>query len=178
MATNKDVKIILDKICVSTSALYEIFGVDESTVGRWAKKGCPKAQRGWWSIKDVLDWRSISFKDAKDSKDLNFSEKKTYFEGKLKEAQLEAISLKNQISKGEYIPKEDIVKELQRFFVILKRSMGGYSRKVAAELAHLVDAAEARRMERLINEITNNVLEQISINGVYDGKKTGKDNNS
>jgi len=174
MATTKDTKIIAGKVCVTTSALYEIFDVNESTLVRWAEKGCPKVQRGWWSIKDVLEWRSATFDKEKDIEEMNFSEKKVYYEGKLKEAQLEAIDLKNKIAKGEYIEKDVIVKELQRFFTILKRSMSGYSRKIAAELSHLVDTSDARRMERLINEVTNNVLEQISIDGVYEAKKTGK----
>ena len=61
MAEKKDTKVIAGKICVTTSALYEIFDVNESTLVRWAEKGCPKVQRGWWAIKDVLEWRGSTF---------------------------------------------------------------------------------------------------------------------
>lgn len=175
MAKKKDIKIIAEKICVSTSALYDILAIDESTLVRWGQKGCPKVKRGWWSIKDVLDWRSANFEKDKTPEKMNFSEKKVYYEGKLKEAQLEAVALKNQISKGEYIAKDEIVTELQRFLTILKKSMTGYSKKIATELSHLVDTTEARRMEHLIQETTTNVLEQLSIDGVYEATK-GKKN--
>lgn len=170
MAKDKDIKIIAEKICVSTSALYDIFGVDESTIVRWAAKGCPKVQRGWWSVKDVLDWRNANFDKDKDIEEMNFTEKKVYYEGKLKQAQLETVELKNKIAKGEFIEKEEIVDELKRFLTILKRSMTGYSKKIATELSHLIDSTEARRMENLIKETTESVLAQLSIDGVYETK--------
>ena len=114
MAKEKDVKIIASKVCVSTSALLEILEVNESTLVRWAEKGCPKVQRGWWSIKDVLDWRNASFKamTENDIDKMSIAEKKTYYDGKVKEAQLEALNLKNKIAQGDYIAKDEIVEEL------------------------------------------------------------------
>lgn len=176
MAKEKDIKIIAGKVCVSTSALYEILDVNESTLVRWAEKGCPKVSRGWWSIKDVLQWRNASFKVVKENEveKLSFIEKKTYYEGKLKAAQFEAIELKNKIAQGDYIAKDEIVEELQRFLVVLKRSMLGFSRKIAADLSHLVDETEARRMGKIISDTTANVLEQLSIDGIYDEKGNKK----
>ena len=172
MAKEKDIKIIAGKVCVSTSALYEILEVNESTLVRWADKGCPKVSRGWWSIKDVLDWRNASFKamTENDIDKMSISEKKTYYDGKVKEAQLEALNLKNKIAQGEYIAKEEIVAEHQRFLVVLKKSMTSFSRKIAADLSHIVDSTEARRMGKLISDTTANVLEQLSIDGVYEAK--------
>jgi len=101
---------------------------------------------------------------------MSISEKKTYYDGKVKEAQLEALNLKNKIAQGEYIAKEEIVAELQRFLVVLKKSMTSFSRKIAADLSHIVDSTEARRMGKLISDTTANVLEQLSIDGVYEAK--------
>lgn len=171
MATNKDIKIIAEKICVSTQALYNILDCDESTLVRWAAKGCPKVQRGWWSIKDVLDWRNANFTKDKTVDEMNFSEQKVYYEGLLKKAQLEAVDLKNKVASGEYLSKDEIVEELTRFLTILKRSMKSFSKKIATELAHLVSETEARRMEKIVSEVTTNVLEQLSINGVYETNK-------
>lgn len=176
MTKEKDVKIIAGKVCVSTSALYEILDVNESTLVRWAERGCPKVQRGWWSIKDVLDWRNASFKamTENDIDKMSISEKKTYYDGKVKEAQLEALNLKNKIAQGDYIAKGEIVEELQRFLVVLKRSMLGFSRKIAADLSHLVEETEARRIGKLVSETTASVLEQLSIDGVYEAKGNKK----
>lgn len=172
MAKARDIKVIAGKICVSTSALYEIFEVNESTLVRWAERGCPKVQRGWWSIKDVLDWRNASFKalTENDIDKMSLSEKKTYYDAKVKEAQSEALLLKNKIAQGEYIAKDEIVEEMQRFLIVLKRSMTSLSRKIATEMSHSVDSTEARRIGKLVADITNNALEQMSIDGVYGGK--------
>lgn len=105
---------------------------------------------------------------------MSISEKKTYYDGKVKEAQLEALNLKNKIAQGDYIAKGEIVEELQRFLVVLKRSMLGFSRKIAADLSHLVEETEARRIGKLVSETTASVLEQLSIDGVYEAKGNKK----
>lgn len=176
MAKARDVKIIAGKVCVTTSALYEILDVNESTLVRWAERGCPKVQRGWWSIKDVLDWRNASFKalTENDIDKMSISEKKTYYDAKVKEAQSEALMLKNKIAQGEYIAKDEIVEQLQRFLIVLKRSLTSFSRKIATDLSHVVDTTEARRIGKLVSDATNNALEQLSVDGVYDSRKTKK----
>lgn len=176
MAKEKDIKIIAGKVCVTTSALYEILDVNESTLVRWFERGCPKVQRGWWSIKDVLDWRNASFKamTENDIDKMSLSEKKTYYDAKVKEAQSEALLLKNKIAQGEYIAKDEIVEELQRFLIVLKRSLTSFSRKIATDLSHIVDSTEARRIGKLVSDATNSALEQLSVDGVYEGKKGAK----
>lgn len=182
MAKESDVKIINGKICVTSAALYELLGIAESTLVRWGQAGCPKASRGWWVIKDVLEWKGLAeSEDAKEYDDETIKDKpltfqKAYFETRLKEAQCEATDLKNAIAKGDYIPKNEIVEQLKRFFVVLKRSMTGYSKKIATELSFFVEPAEARKIEKLINEITTNALDQLSIEGVYSARNFRKEN--
>lgn len=176
MAQDKDIKIIAEKVCVTTTGLCEILCVDKSTLTRWEQQGCPKIQRGWWSVKDVLDWRSASYDKDKNPEEMHGLEKKIYYEGELKKAQLENIDLKNQIAKGEYIAKGEVVTELQRFLVVLKKSMDGFSQKITTELSHLVETTEARRIKKIVQDVTTGVLEQLSIDGVYEAK--GKKKNT
>jgi len=175
------VKIINDKICLSTSAMCEIFDIDRSTLKRWGDDGCPKAARGWWPLAEVLRWRGLvsadGIKTQDDVEKLSLKEQKLYFEAKYKQAQSEAAEFKNAIAKGEYIRKEDITAELQRFFLVLKRSMMGYSRRVATELSSFVDTLTARRIEKMITELTLDALEQLSIDGIYKAPRRKKTKN-
>jgi len=174
MAKEKDIKIIDGKICCTSQALYELLKINESTLVRWGQNKCPKICRGWWAIEDVLEWRGQTSESPSDE-DIDkqpLSLQKLHYEVQWKKSQSEANELKNAISRGDYIPKEKITEELKRFFVVLKRSMTGYSRKIAIELSHFVEPSEARRMENNIKDLTCNVLEQISIDGVYDAKKS------
>ena len=156
---------------------YEILEVNESTLVRWVDKGCPKVSRGWYSIKDVLDWRNASFKamTENDVDKMNVAERKTFYDSKVKEAQLEAITLKNKIAAGDYIAKDEIVDELNRFLVVLKRSMNTFSKKITTDLQRFVNDTEARRMEKTISDTVHQALLQLSISGVYDSKKTIKE---
>ena len=76
------VKIINDKICLSTSAMCEIFDIDRSTLKRWGDDGCPKAARGWWPLAEVLRWRGLvsadGIKTQDDVEKLSLKEQKLY----------------------------------------------------------------------------------------------------
>jgi hypothetical protein len=168
-------KLINNKVCLSTAAICEVLEVTQQTLSLWDGKGCPKAGRGWWAIGDVLRWRGMvgEGNDNADEK-VSWAQKKLESEVKLKQEKASEAEFKNQIVKGEYVKKDEITAELQRFFVVLKRSMQGYSRTVATELSGFVDVLVARRIEKKISESTNNVLEQLSIDGIYEPSKPSK----
>lgn len=178
MPKQQPTKTIKGQLCHSTSFITDLLEIDRSTLSRWAKDGCPQVALGWWNLKDVLKWKGLvsgsGLKTPEDIKKLSLNEQKLESEIQFKKAQAETSQLKNAIAKGEYIPKQEIVSELQRLLIVLKKSMEGYSSKIAAELSNIVSQQEARRIERLITNLTNNALEQISNNGIYEAKKTGK----
>ena len=100
--------------------------------------------------------------------------KKLKWEAELKKLKAEEAEFKNAIIKGEYISKDEITAELQRFFVVLKRSMLGYSRRIAVEVSPYVEPMIARRIEKMVQELTLDALEQISIDGIYEPPKKKK----
>lgn len=164
-------KIIDGKICLTTAALCEVLGVTQQNLSYWESQGCPKMKRGWWSIQDVLTWKGLigtgGIKTEETLEKISWQQKKLENEVKLKEQKAEEAEMKNAIMRGEYIRKEEITADLQRFFITMKRSLLGYSRKVATELSGIVDSATARRIEKMITEVTVDALEQFSIDGVY-----------
>ncbi len=159
------VKIIEDKICLSTASMCETFNINKSTLKRWSDDGCPKAARGWWPIREVLEWRGLvnasGIQTENDVEKLSLREQKLYYEAKYKQAQSESAAFKNAIERGEYVLKDEITAELKRFFVVLKRSMLGYSRRIATEISPYVDAITARRIEKMITELTVNALQYL-----------------
>lgn len=176
--SNNKVKIIENKICLSTAALCEVLAVSRVTTKRWADEGCPKAAYGWWALADVLRWRGLvgvdGVREAEKDAELTLNQKKLFFEMKYKEAQAEAIELKNEIAQGEYIRRDEVISELTRFFVTIKRSLTGLSRKLATEIGFFVDASTGRRIERQLEEIMNDALYQLSVDGVYEAPKEKK----
>lgn len=164
-------KMINGKICVTTAALTETLGITQQALSLWESQGCPKEARGWWCIRDVLTWKGLitpsGIKTEDGAEKISCVQKKLEAEAKLKEQKAEEAEMKNEITRGEYIRKEEITADLQRFFVVLKRSMLGYSRRIATELSAFVDAVTARRIEKMITELTIDALEQISIDGIY-----------
>ncbi|OPX90286.1 MAG: hypothetical protein A4E53_01172 [Pelotomaculum sp. PtaB.Bin104] len=169
------VKIINDKICLTSPALANILGIDRRTIQGWSESGCPKEARGWWSIKDVLAWRGLvnpgGLKTEDQVEETSLNHKKLKYEAELKKQKAEAAAFENAIARGDYIPKAEVTNELKRFFVVLKRSMLGYSRRIATEVSPYVDSTIARRIEKMITDLTLDALQQLSIDGVYRAPK-------
>ncbi|WP_195940946.1 hypothetical protein [Romboutsia sp. 1001713B170131_170501_G6] len=167
-----------EKLIVNTEALCALLSVTRMTVKRWADEGCPKHSRGWWDLADVLKWKGMvgtgNLKSVKDSKDMSFKEKKLYYEMKYKEAQAENMYLKNSIAKGEYLKRDEVIDELNRFFVVLKRSLMGLSRKIVTDIGLIVGQTTARKIESQIKEVIEDALSQMCINGVYEPPKSKK----
>ncbi len=164
-------RTINDKFCISTGELCAQLGINRKTLTDWEAKGCPKAARGWWPLWDILRWRGVigggKVIDESQAEESSLAMKKLKYEAELKKQKAEEAAFDNAVARGEYIPKEEVTAELKRFFVVLKRSMLGYSRRVATEVSPYVDAITARRIERMITELTTDALEQLSIDGVY-----------
>ncbi|MFX3635443.1 MAG: hypothetical protein ACE3L7_04095 [Candidatus Pristimantibacillus sp.] len=174
MSGKTGTKIIDEALCINTSALCEVLSVHRNTLAQWVKAGMPKKANGWYELKVTINWvmDNRGVKKTPDSEeDMTLSQQKLFYEAKLKEQQADAATLKNAISKGEYIRREDVVSELQRFFVVLKRSMTGYSRRIAVEVAPYVEPEQVRIIEQSIADTTNEALLQLSVRGVYDAKK-------
>lgn len=163
------------KFCVTTAELCAQFGVNRKTIADWGNKGCPRAARGWWLLWDVLRWRGLigasGAKTEAQADESSLAIKKLKYEAELKKQKAEEATFDNAIARGEYIRKEEITAELKRFFVVMKRSMLGYSRRIATEVSPYVDAITARRIEKMVTELTIDALEQISIDGVYKAPK-------
>ena len=145
--------------------LAEILGLSDRRVNQIASEGIvfQKDENGKFNIPQCVQ---KYFKDKYAPDDSDF-DKKMYWEAELKQAKVEEAKLKNAIARGEYIPKDDITAELQRFFIVLKRSMLGYSRRIATEVSPYVEPLIARRVEKMITELTLDALEQISNDGNY-----------
>ena len=80
MGNNIKTKIIDGKTCVPTSFLTEIFGVTPKTLASWAKDGCPKSDRGWWPIREVIAWRMDGSGTGEDLEKMSLKDRKLYWE--------------------------------------------------------------------------------------------------
>lgn len=169
-------KIVDDALCINTFGLCEVLNVHRNTLAQWVKAGMPKRSNGWFVLRDAIAWvmenRGVKRRSNESGEGMTLAQQKLYYEAELKKQQAESAELKNAISRGEYIRREEVVSELQRFLVALRRSMQGFSRKIAMEVAPYVEPEMVRVIEQQIADTTNAVLLQLSVRGVYDAKKS------
>ncbi|EPY07431.1 hypothetical protein PAALTS15_09910 [Paenibacillus alvei TS-15] len=167
-------KVINDKVCISSKGIQTVLGIHRNTLQNYVKQGLERVQTGWFELTAVIDF--MAEKKGADSEDgeESLAQMKLRYEALLKKEQAEAATLKNEVERGEFIRRDDAVADMQRFFVTLRRSMAGFSRKIANEIAPYVAPEQARQIEQNITDVTHGVLLQMSVRGVYDAKKQAK----
>jgi len=171
-------KEIDGKVCITTEELCNQMGISRKTLSEWEEKGCPKAARGWWPLWDVLKWRGVigtGVKTEGDIEEMSLAMRKLKYEADYKKEKAEEAAFDNAVTRGEYISKETIVGELQRFLVVLKRSMLAFSRKIGNEVGAYVDDLTARKIEKMVEGVVLDALRQLSIDGVYTQTKKKKE---
>jgi len=164
-------RTINGSICLSTSALCEVLQVSRPAITDWVQKGCPKATRGWFPLKEVLEWRGLvnpgNLKTADQAEEISLATKKLAAEAELKRQKMLEATFDNAVAQGEYLKKDEVTAELKRYFVVLKRSLMALPRRITTDLAGKISPIEARRIDRDITEIVYDWLEQVSVSGVY-----------
>jgi len=165
-------KVINGQLCISSAVMQEAFGVSRQALGNWAKSGCPKSKPGWWPLVEVVQWRGMGAtgKAGKDKPDdeRSLGELKLKYEGELKRLQTEQQEMKNAIQAGDYVAVKEIVSELSRHHLELKRSLMGLSRKITTDIAHFVEPSVARKIERGLSDLVTDALLKISTGENYE----------
>jgi hypothetical protein len=160
-------------IIASTKYAAAYFNVTPATLSNWMKSGCPRIRHGFWDIKAVTEWNArkegerLAEVAKTDPSKMTPSQMKTHYDALLKQAQLDATLLKNQIAGGEYLPKADIVNDLGKFFSVFRASVMGLGQELGLTVASYIDADGARKADKLIRDRIEDALSQMSIDGVY-----------
>jgi phage terminase Nu1 subunit (DNA packaging protein) len=171
-------KYINGEHCLSTGAMCNILDTTKETLSVWADKGCPKVKRGYWVIKNVLQWRGLvsasgirTEEGAKLAEDkIAFQAQKMQTETQLKQAQLDALNLKNDISSGKYLQREEVLNEFNKLMIVLKKSMLSIKNKIGVEAAAFLDDEKVKILMNSVEEVVINSLESMSINGLTNEK--------
>lgn len=83
----------------------------------------------------------------------------------LKESQAELHKLKTDIAKGEYISKEDVKLDFQRFFVVFKKFTSAIPSRIGGIISGYVEPVVARGIEKDIKNEIDNMLRAFIVAG-------------
>lgn len=158
-------------ILMGKKELAEFLEVDPRTITRWVNKGCPRDGHSY-NLKEVLKWRGVigtSDVNNADLENLSLQEQKLKYEIDLKKAQSELHDLKLKIEKEEYLPKEEVLKNLTDGFIAFKRSCLNLENKIVMELGYLMTDDDMKRdVKSKIHDLVITALNNIS-KGNFDG---------
>lgn len=163
----------LNTVIMSSELTARYFGVSQQTLSKWVRSGCPRYKYGYYDLKEVSEFRFRTVgpmrapESEKDLENMSLPQQKIFYEQRLKAAQAEAAEYKNEIAKGEYLQRSQVVSDLKMFCVVLKRSLLGLGRRLSRDVASQLGPVEARKFDHMIHETIDDALEQLSVDGVY-----------
>lgn len=166
------VKVENDDLILSTSTLCAFLGISSQMLSKYKKDGCPQLRKGWYSLRDVLEWREnekgigISG-DLQVNQNVDLKSRKMQVEIELKEVQRDFTDLKKQITGGEYIERDEAVRELKRFLISFKRSAMAMPRTIMAQASMYLEPETARKLEKQLTDTTADLLREMSESGTF-----------
>ena len=151
------------KFIFTTADTCELFQISRETLSNWQKKGAPKAGRGKWNIKELMEWRF-------DGKHTDSPEvRKLKAEADLKEAKAAQEKIKLSVTQDEFIHVLTVRSELTRMLANLKKSLLSMGHNIASNLAALdMEAAEVAKSE--VDKRIKEALDEIAGGRLYRGK--------
>lgn len=165
----------LSTVIASAEVTAKYFGVTAQTLSNWVKAGCPRFEYGYYDLKAVTEYRQRVTgqgggpiqDDPKSLEEMSPQQLKVYYDQKLKAAQAEAAETRNEILSGKLLERDEVVRGLRDFAVILKRSLQGLGKKLSREASATLGPTESRRFGRLMADTIDEALEQLALEGVY-----------
>ena len=151
------------KFIFTTADTCELFQISRETLSNWQKKGAPKAGRGKWNIKELMEWRF-------DGKHTDSPEvRKLKAEADLKEAKAAQEKIKLSVTQDEFVHILTVRSELTRMLANLKKSLLSMGHNIASNLAALdMEAAEVAKSE--VDKRIKEALDEIAGGRLYRGK--------
>ena len=156
------------KFIFTTADTCEFFQISRETLSTWQKKGAPKAGRGKWNIKALMEWRF-------DGKHTDSPEvRKLKAEADLKEAKAAQEKIKLSVKKDEFVNVFVVRSELTRLLANLKKNLLAMGHQVASNLAFLdMEAAELAKSE--VDKRVKEVLTEMAEGRLYRGRTKKKE---
>ena len=156
-----------EKFIFSTADTCNFFQISRETLSRWEKKGAPKAGRGKWDLKALMEWRYSGKVTESPAK------RKLKAEAELKEAKAAQEKIKLGVTRAEYIAAAEIQSELARLLANLKKSLLAIGHNVASDLAAL-DSELVTIAKNGVDKRINDALKELSEGRLYRGRAKKK----
>jgi phage terminase Nu1 subunit (DNA packaging protein) len=150
------------EIELSSAKCAEFFNVSDWTVRDWGSKGAPQVERGWWNLKEIVQW--LGKGRPGEGEDLSDEARKLKAEANLKEQQALKTEFENDVLKGRYFPKEEVEKEWSTRIIEIKNFLLAFARKIGS----LITDPDLRiELEKSISDEVYSALNQYSRAGKY-----------
>jgi phage terminase Nu1 subunit (DNA packaging protein) len=168
-------RIVDGELCVNFDTVVKIFNIVPSTFVRWMQKGCPKKDKGLYSIAAIMRWRGEASPDqlAGEGEELGFKslgEAKSYYEGELKKAQTLLANWDYSVKTGQYIKADVIRTELEKVITNCRSRLLALPSKAASELVGVTKQAE---IQEAVKQMVYTALEELVVPDFSDGNEKG-----
>lgn len=154
-------KMIDGKLCLTTAKTAEWLGVTRQAVEYWVNQGCPKIERGYYYLPDVLKWRGEGG-DEDNIKTQKLIAEKDYRRAKATQEEIRLRELE-----GQYIHVDTAIADLQKALVALKKDLLRIPRAINIRITTAINPDAGIEAEAEADEVVRDALKQLGTTGKY-----------
>lgn len=156
------------ELIVTSEVLTRIFDVTPKAISTWSQQGCPKYNRGWWNLKDVIEWRGLGKAKGEKKSD---EAKKLQADAELKTAKARQEELKLAEMMGELIPVELVEAQLSQTFSTIRQRLLALPNEIRTE-AYTLYPEYSTEVTRIADKTVRECLDDLATHGQsrVDGK--------
>jgi hypothetical protein len=160
------------KILISTKGLCQVLGVSRMMISKYGKDGMPKRSVGWWCLEEVLAWlNTVSTRQPDGKTQVTDKARKLKADADYKELKAEREEIVLEALKGQYIKKDEIVREWTERVLNLKTSLLSLPKLIAREF---LDQEIGSLVEKKVQEYVIEYLNEYARQGKYTPKRREK----
>jgi phage terminase Nu1 subunit (DNA packaging protein) len=158
-------KFIDGDLCVNFDQVCKIFNIVQSTFVRWLEKGCPKKDKGVYSVAAIMRWRGEASPDmlADEGEEVGFKsigEAKAYYEKELKKAQAAQTNFDLEAKLKQYVKIDVVQAEVEKAITNCRAKLLALPVKAASELFGVAKQSE---LQEGVKKMVYEALDELTV---------------
>ena len=141
------------RLFITTAGLCAAFGIVQSATAKWRAAGCPQAERGWWDLRAVMEWREKRYLDNADFDAEELARRQTLAETVYREERARRQKLEADALEEKLLTREDVAQAWASRVAEVRSALASLPRRVARDLLGRTEAEIRARLAEEVREI-------------------------
>ena len=140
------------RIHINTVGLSVVMGVTVQCLAQWRATGCPQVERGWWDLRDVVEWKLKKNLDTEDFDAEEIGRRSLIADTRWKEERAAKQAIETAMLTGAVITREEVALAWASRAVEVRTRLASLPRRLCRDL-----------VGREVEEIRRRIAEEVRL---------------